>query len=380
MRSKLAAVFFAFVFVLPAFGNDGSPQREAPPLALQEMLQGPQGARHTLQALRGKVVVLEFWATWCGPCVANIPHLNQLADQFAGKVQFIAIDDEPSATVKKFLSSHPMHAWVGLDQSQAIFRRYGVGSRPKTVVIDPTGKVFKAGVPEDVTPRLLQAAMKVTSSNRSDQLATIPATTSAPEPASRFTITLQDALPEEHYLVASDNGTVQARGASPLQIMGLLYEANGPDIVLEATLPDRHFNLKADAPGVKEAAMLKATQAVFDSSFQVTPAWEDRDREVYLLTADSNAKDKLTMSSSSHSYMLHQGTKLEDMKTGMPQFSAQLASILKVPVLDATGLKDRYDIAFTLAADTESAVAGQIEKLGLHIEKTRRVVRTLVVK
>ena len=47
---------------------------------------------YPLDSLKGKVVVLEFWTTWCGPCVAAIPHLNELSEKYADKpVQFIAI-------------------------------------------------------------------------------------------------------------------------------------------------------------------------------------------------------------------------------------------------------------------------------------------------
>ena len=89
-----------------------APGTAAPEVRFTATLQGPGARDISLNGLRGQVVVLEFWATWCGPCVAEIPHLNQLADAFAGKVQFIAIDDETSAMVRKFMTTHPMHSWI----------------------------------------------------------------------------------------------------------------------------------------------------------------------------------------------------------------------------------------------------------------------------
>jgi len=58
---------------LPAKGTP------APALTNVHLLQAPKGSQAAWDRLRGKVVVLEFWATWCAPCIASLPHFNQLA-------------------------------------------------------------------------------------------------------------------------------------------------------------------------------------------------------------------------------------------------------------------------------------------------------------
>src|SRR5688500_17791880 len=50
-----------------------------PPLHLEKLLQAPSDAKVDWETLKGKVIVLDFWATWCAPCIAAIPHMNQLA-------------------------------------------------------------------------------------------------------------------------------------------------------------------------------------------------------------------------------------------------------------------------------------------------------------
>jgi thiol-disulfide isomerase/thioredoxin len=66
-----------------AHPEKGSP---APSLDRLKLLQAPVGARADWASLKGKVVVLEFWATWCSPCVASLPHLNQLVESLDPKI------------------------------------------------------------------------------------------------------------------------------------------------------------------------------------------------------------------------------------------------------------------------------------------------------
>lgn len=122
----------------------------APKIDLQQVLQAPQGTDASLKGLHGKVVVLEFWATWCSNCVKAIPHFNELADSLKGEpVQFIAVTDEDEKTVRAFLTSHPIHGWVGLNTTGSMIRSYGIhtgndrmdAERPLTVVIRPDGIV-----------------------------------------------------------------------------------------------------------------------------------------------------------------------------------------------------------------------------------------------
>ena len=104
---RLLSLFLIFVFegallaasALPEGGDAPIPRvgDRAPEISLKKLLQAPSEAEARLEALRGKVVVLEFWATWCGPCVSSLVHLSRLAERFKDKpVSIIAISSEES--------------------------------------------------------------------------------------------------------------------------------------------------------------------------------------------------------------------------------------------------------------------------------------------
>jgi thiol-disulfide isomerase/thioredoxin len=104
------------------------------------------GAPRSLGAFEGKVLVLNFWATWCEPCRAEMPAFNRLHERWAGRgVQFLGLSDEPTEKAQRFGQSmgiaYPL--WTGGDQVADLSRRLGnaKGGLPHTVVLDPTGRV-----------------------------------------------------------------------------------------------------------------------------------------------------------------------------------------------------------------------------------------------
>lgn len=128
----------------------------APPLGLEQVLQAPDGTKVSWESLRGKAVVLEFWATWCGPCVAAIPHLNELAQKFADRpVQFIAITAERPDVVARFVKKKPIRGWIGLDTDESLYRDYGVEGIPLTILVDAQGRLAGFTYPTGLTEQVL---------------------------------------------------------------------------------------------------------------------------------------------------------------------------------------------------------------------------------
>lgn len=134
-----------------------APPRPAPPLQVEAVLAGPAPDALSWEALRWQAVVLEFWATWCFPCVEAIPHWNDLVERFAGEpVRFISISDEDEAAVRRFLEARPISGWVVLDADRSVFDAYGVSSIPRTVLIDARGRVRGVTWPESVTAQAVR--------------------------------------------------------------------------------------------------------------------------------------------------------------------------------------------------------------------------------
>jgi cytochrome c biogenesis protein CcmG, thiol:disulfide interchange protein DsbE len=115
-----------------------------------------------LEKLKGKIVVLDFWATWCGPCIAGIPKLNAMAEKYAADVVFIGIchprgAEKMADTVTAKGIAYP----VAVDTDSEAIMAYKVNGFPDYHIIDREGKVVLADCAnakvEEVIQKLLEA-------------------------------------------------------------------------------------------------------------------------------------------------------------------------------------------------------------------------------
>ena len=125
-------------------------------------LKSVSGEPVRLSDLRGSVVVLDFWATWCGPCREELPIVEKLRTEFAGKVQFLGINDEDRGTVAGFLKKHDYQLSVLMDGRKDVHRQYGIRSIPQLFVIDREGVIrqhYVGGRSEDALRKAIEAAL-----------------------------------------------------------------------------------------------------------------------------------------------------------------------------------------------------------------------------
>jgi thiol-disulfide isomerase/thioredoxin len=102
-----------------------------------------EGKDWNLSSLHGKVVVLNFWAAWCGPCVEELPVFNELASTEAtrGKVIVIGVNYKESAdTIGRFMQQHAFAYPVLRDKTGDAFKQWTSGVMPTTILIDQAGR------------------------------------------------------------------------------------------------------------------------------------------------------------------------------------------------------------------------------------------------
>jgi thiol-disulfide isomerase/thioredoxin len=139
----------------PAFAQEAAPAEadsgpvirfvrnpdQAPDFKLDDL----DGKPLTLAASHGKVILLNFWATWCGPCRAEIPDLIELQKKYGEKLQIIGldVDDDDSTEVKKFAAANGINYPIGMATNEIRTQYGGVAALPTSFVLDSEGRVVQ---------------------------------------------------------------------------------------------------------------------------------------------------------------------------------------------------------------------------------------------
>lgn len=359
----------------------------APPVGSIHLIQAPKEARPDWANLKGKVVLLEFWATWCAPCIASIPHLNQLVESLdPAKFQFISIDDEDPRVVQAFLAKRKMSGWVGVDTSGSIFTRYGVRSRPTTIIVDGSGRVVASTVLDSLNAVDLKAvaegkrvtfkpAMEITSSSGA----------STTDAATRrlFAVSFSTAAPDAKFSQVRHPPT-------GMDILGadadyLLTEALNPvtnRLVLMCPLPEGRYDLRTDFADVPGSVTSSAIQQAILAGLHLQALPKTVTKSAYILKATDTTKKLIspTVSTGKQTRGYWNGT-LRIMNGTMDDLAYELATGLENPVVNETGIDGKFDVQLKFTERDADSVRGALKNaLGLELVQGNREMSITVLE
>ncbi len=353
-----------------------------PPITLEALTNVPDEApAHDALSwdhFDGQTVVLEFWGTWCGPCVAAIPHLNELAEATAGEdVAFLAVTFEETGIVEKFLDKMEMNSWIGHDTDRSMVEAFGVRAWPTTFIVRD-GVVLERTHPMQLTgDRLLKLARADAASTAeaagvaADQAATeapsAPEPEEAPETAPIFEITVRPTPESDRGLSTGRRGPTDfhATGASLSGLARLLWsEHDFHDVRLDR---DERYDIAVSAPN----SDIEHVRAIVAAELGFAATLETRTMEGYtarLAPGGIRLDPGLTESVS--------GSMFRDIEqaievTGVSQPVGFLFDLIRnrhdAPIEDETGIDaDRlFFIQLTLPREPEAMIAALREQTGI---------------
>jgi len=349
---------------------------KAPDVPLK-LLQADRTSLQRWSDLKGKAVVLEFWATWCGPCIEKFPRLTELAAKFADKpVQFIFLTDESLKTTQAFLKRRPISAgWVAYDAKETL-AAFDVTGRPTTILIDKsghtTGEVFTTELNEQVLEDLI-AGKPV---GRKASLPGGPAQTLASAWITRSSdTTIQMRLGND----------LKGRGVNLETLLEFAYNIRYPRMefakgVDRQTRYDFEVKVSSNHPGQSSALW----RGLVEASLPMRIKKATKERSVWVLLKISSGAAGLRPSeeesAGTYSFDTKEGEFLAERGNFM-RLTWNLENALEEPVVDESGLSGKWRMEMRWKpGDPANLRRALEEQMGLRLERAQRSLETLQIE
>ena len=359
--------------------------QEPPALHVTQWLQAPEGFTGQWSTLRGKVVVLEFWATWCSPCVAAIPHLNQLAREFRNRgVFFLAVTDVDEDRLKPFLAKHPMDAIIGVDTERTNWKSFAVPSIPHTLLIGKDGRLIGATFPDNITAAVLSEAL----AGKRPALAAkegIESDLSWDENA----IAWEDGVVPDMYAIIKPIKTttsgawprsshITADGV-PLEVLvQIAYQTDSYHIDWQIPKNEQVYRAAFRVPEERKERLLPYMRQTLADLFGLEATWEGTERDVYVLCLLKGHTGPRESRSEEEVLEMRRG-KMTLRRQQVAKLCQLLTSSLHAVVVDETGVGGYHDFDLPYQPGQPQVTMEALREIGFEVTKARRNIRVLVV-
>ena len=338
------------------------------------------------QAYRGNVVVVDFWATWCAPCLTGLNNIVSLEKEFAGQpVRFVTVANDEMERVKTYFKDKALHLQSFVDQDQSTLHAFGINGIPAAAIIDSEGHLAGITPGENVTAAVIRKFLN-------GERVNLPPFNRINNPFwDQEEIAWQDGvLPLFQVVIkpilVSGGGTAYKPGSNHISgdgaiVRGMIQSAWRTDsshIDLRGKLPEGLYRFAATVPKGHEAELFPSFQDALQRTFGFQAHWEEQERDVLILTRDGRISIK---ESTSEPLSQFQRGKITMKKQSTAKLAETLPNWMYKLVIDETGLTGVYDFDLDYRDDGPKVLTDSLrERYGLILTPGRRSIRMLVVQ
>lgn len=348
-----------------------------------------------LHELRGKVVILEFWATYCAPCIPSLSHFERIKKQYGNAVEIIAISDENRDKVDAFIAKRNIHnVLFGMDWGHKLNELFFHHFIPHTVVIDKNGVVKAFTAPDEIDAEIVgklirnqkvEIVMKqefqntnsiaTTNNNTSpSKVSTVFSNAKNTPDANELRISLSPYAEGKstEFIKESEKHWVFTNCTLPLMYQ-ILYDQKESRVKLEvsdenkyASDPNNQYCLTIHIPESMDKSVPELALNQLAQLFPLKAKFESRSQTVFVL---EKADSSVVVSSSDSTGIIQKGLTIKDL---VSYLESNPHLVNNLAVLNQTALPDTTLIDLDWFQNYNDVVPNKLKTLGL--KGTERVV------
>ncbi|MFI5450697.1 redoxin domain-containing protein [Pedobacter sp. UC225_61] len=367
-----------------------------PNIPINQIINAPVKRVNLNESKDKKFYILNFWGTWCSPCIPEMDELTKLQKANADRIQVIAISDDDPLKLQKYLKNKPTSIWLSTDTSYLLYTLFNLASVSQCAIVNADKQIVAVMKTHSITQGLLDslyAGKKIVSNANVKEK---PANTSA----DIFAVdsTLSSNFTVRSYMIGQRSMGKRYGGKSVFAkrrrsfvntgIISMYKDAynivSSNQIIYEVdekkldNYEDRSNLYCVDIlvkPEEKDSLNVILQQKL-NAILPVKARIEYKTIPVYVLM-DNGFKQPLSTKETSYGFS---GRGYEGEAVTIDDFANDyLSNELSLPVVNETNLKGKFDIKTAIEMRTQANVIKSIEALGLKIEKQERKMRMMVL-
>lgn len=399
---KIASILFALIVLVGCKQQDTILLNETeaqigykvPDMAFTNVLNSVETSSN-LYDYSEKLIILDFWATWCGPCLGSFPKMSALQNEYKDQIKIIAITDEKEERIQAFLKNRPQDFAMALDTDGRLNNYFKHRTIPHYVILDKD-KVIKAIVnsnfvnSENIKKLLLGEKVSFTEKKENTEFdESLPFHTNQQEPI--YQTTLLSYNPE-----AGAMSNTAARGGNRMFALNLTYpsmvrmafnhpgnrtEENFKDPEKYSYKPENQFCYEMIFPDHLYENRLELMKKEILAISEITARLETKLTDVYLLQKIPGTSVTIPASTKKPdpNRFIRFGEGITLQGQPMSDLASYYEAVMQLPVLDATGYDKVYDIAVKWYEENPKQGLAELTKYGLQLKKTQRPIEFLIL-
>lgn len=349
----------------------------------------------SLQQFRGRVIILDFWATWCGPCISAMAKYERYQKKFGENLQVIGITHEKLPRIQKFAGNRPVGFMLAVDTAEQFRKYFSYRTIPHVVLIDPAGVIRAFAHSDDVTEEVIQKLLKkedISLPVKADRVDfDMEADYFNADPGTKESFVLQPGIEGVGSFSKIGQGVFKGRRISMhnFTIDGFYRMAYQVSYYrMEYAVDEKEFDYKNPRNRFcLDVIVRDSGTGVYDKmkeelpkQFDVRARWEKRKKMVTVLKKGSeplsflksNQVNDLYGASSNH--FVGEGVRIKALAEYLEGFG-----LTGTPVLDETGITGRYEIQMEWQPEKKGDWKEVFRKAGIEVVTEIRQIDVLVI-